>query len=52
MRSRCATGGELAEQHVQAADGLGAQRGEVVVAVGQQPQHGGVIITSTRRSPQ
>ena len=40
----CATGGELAEQHMQPASGLGAQPGQVVVTVGEEPQHGGVII--------
>jgi hypothetical protein len=34
---------QATEQGVKPADRLGAQPGEVVVAVGQQPQHRGVI---------
>ena len=35
---RCATSGELAEHHMQPARGLGAQRGQVMVTVGEEPQ--------------
>ena len=41
---RCTTSGELTEHHMQPAHGLGAQTGEVVVPVGQQPQHRSVIV--------
>ena len=47
-RSGAPPGDELAEHHVQPARGLGAQTGEVVMTVGEQPQHRGVVVASDR----
>ncbi len=39
-----AAGGELAQHGVQPAGGLGAQRGQLAVPAGPDPQHGRVVI--------
>ena len=42
---RSATSGELAQHHMQPTGGLCVQRPEIMMAIGKQPQHGGMAIS-------